>query len=760
MFKDVTRHLCRKKIRDKSRVTIILFLLIYFYSQSIFPLFKQNPIRCNIEFTDNTKVNNCVFFSQKLGAKLSYFIESASEPIRKTAINPFDINNISFVESVFLTFSSGEDDYIFSIGSKDQINVPDQWYSKDVDAIKWNKPKRVTGVYKDWIYIPKADWVWTESNPIKSAGESVIYYRPFTIPNEVQILDATLTVYVDEYLKALYINETPLITDNTLTCNNKPLNWNIKYLILNGKNSIAMKVMNSEKVVLNPSCVSFRIDISGIKKVVGNAYMRSPIRYIPELTVIIDNQDIVSGELEYITPLFIGLRTSFGHIRVNRDWVSLGYSSIKEAKVPERKYYEKAFYDIIKSPKKEKGESFIKEPIFWQIDNREGLENFTGIVTKDKKKHRGDIMELQENAILIRERHQKPSLIPMENIATLYFNPKPDTVIDYYTNIKDPLVRVLMNNGDVVTGLLLNMSKKTLLITTPYSDRIALAKDKIVEIDFLRNKMLKMKEDIQKISPKEITIGVLPPHSMDVKEIWFDNVNNMIEEVCNNLDFKFVRLSPEQIVDKEFFNPEKIDIVFATNNRDYFYNSIHKDGDGQEAILNYFKNGGKIVIIGTDIPFSYGLNQTPAGLEKVFLGSKLMDEMGLKIISNAVAPTEDGISFEIPPNGSALKFELNKELTDIKILPEEIEFPVLSDQLFRPIVDDKPLTNRVFRSIYTLRDKNNKNFGNAFCIINYNKEDYNNAKVAYISQPLAYAFLGKSPSDKNILYELFKFIIE
>ena len=747
-----------KKFKFVLIFSLSVFLYITLYSQPIFPFLKQDESKCNVEFIDKTRVNNCIFFSQKFGAKLSYFIESSIEPVRKTTINPFDIDNISFIDTVSFTFSSGEDDFIFSLGDKDYIKIPDQWFSNDIDAIKWKRPKKVMGVYKNWIYIPKADWIWTETNTLKSSGENVVYYKPFNIPKEIKILDANLTIYVDEYLNALYINDNPLVVNKSIACSNKPLKWNVKYLLNNGKNVIAMKVANSEKVVLNPACIAFRIDVLGIKILEKD----NPSRYIPELSLLLDNQDIISGELEQITPLYLSLKTPYSNLHINRDWVSLGYSTLKDIKASEKKHYEKSFYDTSVSFKRNKEDLFVKEPIFWQVDNREGHEDFVGIITRDTKEHRGDIMELREGAISLRERHQRPFLFPREDVALMYFNPKPNIVIDYYTNIKDPLVRVLMNNGDVITGLLLSMTKKTLNIATPYSERVPLDKDKIVKIEFLKNKILKMKEDIQKIIPKgtEITVGVLPPHSTDVKDIWFDNVNNMIEDVCNNLEFKFVRLSPEQMVDKEFFTPEKIDIVFVTNNKDYFYNTVNKEGDGQGAILNYLKNGGKIVIVGTNIPFSYGLNQTAGSLEKVFLGSKLMDEMGLKVISNAVAPTEDGISFEIPPNGSALRFELNKDLPELKILPEEIEFPVLSDQLFRPMVNDKPHINIIFKSIYTLKDKDDKNFGNAFCVVNYNKEEYNNAKVAYISQPLAYAFLGKLPPDKSLLYELIKLIVE
>ena len=747
-----------KKFKFVLIFSLSVFLYITLYSQPIFPFLKQDESKCNVEFIDKTRVNNCIFFSQKFGAKLSYFIESSTEPVRKTTINPFDIDNISFIDTVSFTFSSGEDDFIFSLGDKDYIKIPDQWFSNDIDAIKWKRPKKVMGVYKNWIYIPKADWIWTETNTLKSSGENVVYYKPFNIPKEIKILDANLTIYIDEYLNDLYVNDKPLVVNKSIACSNKPLKWNITYLLNNNNNSIAMKVINSEKIVLNPACIAFRIDVLGIKMPEKD----NPSRYIPEFLLLLDNQDIISGELEQITPLYISLKTPYSNLHINRDWISLGYSTLKEIKASEKKRYEKSFYDVSGSFKRNKEDIFVKEPIFWQVDNREGHEDFIGVITRDKKEHRGDIMELRDGAISLRERHQRPFFFPREDVTIMYFNPKPNIVIDYYTNIKDPLVRVLMNNGDVITGLLLSMTKKTLNIATPYSERVPLAKDKIIKIEFLKNKILKMKEDIQKIIPKgtEITVGVLPPHSTDVKDIWFDNVNNMIEEVCNNLEFKFIRLSPEQMVDKEFFTPEKINIVFVTNNKDYFYNSVNKEGDGQEAILNYLKNGGKIVIIGTNIPFSYGLNQTAGSLEKVFLGSKLMDEMGLKVISSAVAPTEDGISFEIPPNGSALRFELNKDLPEMKILPEEIEFPVLSDQLFRPMVNDKPHINIIFKSIYTLKDKENKNFGNAFCVVNYNKEEYNNAKVAYISQPLAYAFLGKLPPDKNLLYELIKLIVE
>jgi hypothetical protein len=69
-----------------------------------------------------------------------------------------------------------------------------------------------------------------------------------------------------------------------------------------------------------------------------------------------------------------------------------------------------------------------------------------------------------------------------------------------------------------------------------------------------------------------------------------------------------VTLSPDQLVDPAFFSARRFPVAIYTAGEEY-WRSVHRDGDGKEAVRRYLAGGGTLVLLSSGpFPFFYGLD--------------------------------------------------------------------------------------------------------------------------------------------------------
>jgi hypothetical protein len=134
--------------------------------------------------------------------------------------------------------------------------------------------------------------------------------------------------------------------------------------------------------------------------------------------------------------------------------------------------------------------------------------------------------------------------------------------------------------------------------------------------------------------------ALLPPHT--------SGAGNLV--LKTGLADRGVPLSPEQMVDPAFFNPDRFPAAVYTDGETYV-GTVRTPGDGAEAILRYVRDGGTLLLLAAGpYPMFYA---TGAGPEKA---DPLLARLGLPLMDAVeTAPTErltmHRVAGELPLSG-------------------------------------------------------------------------------------------------------------
>ncbi len=173
-------------------------------------------------------------------------------------------------------------------------------------------------------------------------------------------------------------------------------------------------------------------------------------------------------------------------------------------------------------------------------------------------------------------------------------------------------------------------------------------------------------------------------------------------------------LTPDQLVDKEFFNADRFPLTLYLTG-EQFYNAVSADGDAVEALITYLRDGGFLVVLPNQpFPFYY-------------------DEKG-KAVGNASKvglPVTGG--WESPPEGVPLHFEKSPNADAAFQLPDRHPFPQTGDLRWRPMEPPKALLDTfTYQPIWTLKDDKGNSYGEAIAFLEYHKGPLAPGRLLYV----------------------------
>ena len=207
-----------------------------------------------------------------------------------------------------------------------------------------------------------------------------------------------------------------------------------------------------------------------------------------------------------------------------------------------------------------------------------------------------------------------------------------------------------------------------------------------------------------------------------------------------------VLLSPQQLVDPQQFNPQKVWVALTLGGEDYWA-TVRSEGDGADALRRYMRAGGTLVAMARGpFPFYYasdGEKSTPAILAR---------ELGLPICGSGALDRDDKLKgvrvggWETPPKGVKLTFHRSRGQEILAGLPRTFPFPTDEDfdPRWRPIVNVVGRGN-AYTPVLTLRDGEGRSYGEAAAVIDYRVGDLKGARVAYVWSSLVSHPATQSP---------------
>jgi hypothetical protein len=194
-----------------------------------------------------------------------------------------------------------------------------------------------------------------------------------------------------------------------------------------------------------------------------------------------------------------------------------------------------------------------------------------------------------------------------------------------------------------------------------------------------------------------------------------------------------VFLTKEQFVDPNFFNAQRFPVALYLSGEVYLQ-TVRREGDGDEALLRFLKDGGTLLVLPTGpFPFFYNQAGGRAGAAAKF---------GMN--------TGAG-SFEAAPAGRKLTFHLNTEQKVISSLPATFPFPSSdeADQRWRPIVGAS-LDSARYVPILTLKDETGRSYGEGVALV-----EHGNARVFYVWCSL----MANEDTRQKILHDTLRFAL-
>jgi hypothetical protein len=210
----------------------------------------------------------------------------------------------------------------------------------------------------------------------------------------------------------------------------------------------------------------------------------------------------------------------------------------------------------------------------------------------------------------------------------------------------------------------------------------------------------------QKRAKGALRAGFLPPHGPAAL-----GIRNALQE----LGLPSVALRPEELVDARLFSAADYPILIYTGPERYL-RSVRKPHDGEEALLQYLRDGGALLVMGPARPFTYAEDLVPMPRSEdpkqwVLFGRRL----GLDLLGPGEARS-GAIGFEEAPVGP-LRFCVEVPQDVLSGLPDAIPFPATGDRRYRPATREALAPEDEFVPVLTLRDAAGTSYGPAISLV-------------------------------------------
>ncbi len=204
-------------------------------------------------------------------------------------------------------------------------------------------------------------------------------------------------------------------------------------------------------------------------------------------------------------------------------------------------------------------------------------------------------------------------------------------------------------------------------------------------------------------------------------------------------------LTPAQMVEPGVLDAKRYPVVLHLGGEHYPF-SVHEDGDGRAALVNYLRSGGQIICAGFEpFPFYYADDiRDPRAPPRAL---PLLPELGVPMKSR----------FEKPPTGHTYRVDYASSQRIVPDLPWQVEFPTEGDQRLRAIdsnaVDDKYIR---YQPIYSITDEHSDDYDDAAACIEWRAGELRGARLIYFWHRL----FDLPDTGNQTLAGLFRYAIE
>ena len=199
------------------------------------------------------------------------------------------------------------------------------------------------------------------------------------------------------------------------------------------------------------------------------------------------------------------------------------------------------------------------------------------------------------------------------------------------------------------------------------------------------------------------------------------------------------RLKPEELLDATLFNAKNFPVLINLGGEEYA-GSIRREGDGAEAMANYLRSGGFLVMLTSEpLPFCYD------GLGPTHKPYSLTPRLGVGV----------GHVFEKPPEGLPLTIHVNPAQHIVSGLPLSFPFFTEGDLRLRSMRRKDVSPDAEYTPIISVTGPEGKEWGDAAAYVRFTRGPFTGARVLYVWSRLS--------SDKDfgtaILEHVLRFVL-
>lgn len=166
------------------------------------------------------------------------------------------------------------------------------------------------------------------------------------------------------------------------------------------------------------------------------------------------------------------------------------------------------------------------------------------------------------------------------------------------------------------------------------------------------------------------------------------------------LSSKSVILTPEQLIEPDFFTPKNFPVAFYASDGTYTH-TVKSPGDAADAIVKYVQDGGTLIISPPGAAFPFYIATGP-GFSR---GEPLVDRLGMPI---------DFVFEDKHPE--QLYFEINSDQSVLKNAPGRYAWPY-GDTRLRVIAKDQLPQGTKYTPIYSVVGESGKVYGDSAALI-------------------------------------------
>ena len=234
------------------------------------------------------------------------------------------------------------------------------------------------------------------------------------------------------------------------------------------------------------------------------------------------------------------------------------------------------------------------------------------------------------------------------------------------------------------------------------------------------------------------TVGILPDFQSDAI-LWLAETGVQVTE-----------LTWDDVLDDKLFNPGAFPVVvFAGGER--YCQSREKDGDVDDAIIRYLRNGGMLMTMSIG-PFPFFSNEKAEIVRSSGkFGLPIVGSVGQEELATRLG--KEVLGWERPPKDISLAFHINKAA--LKTLPERVPYPEGGDLRWRPLDFERLDKDDVYIPLVRLQDSTGKNYGDAAGYIEHRVSSPHKGKNIYVWKRVTDLL-----NNEDFLFELFSFAAE